>query len=273
MILPTITFLPKCPRRVVFGFNVLLTRYGWQNLRILCKIRERINKIMKLSLSLRFFKKIELFQTFSYKRQIAVFLVMLSLILCPAFIKAESYSLMEIVTGRTLITVDNRGEAWYVFPGDIRRYYLGNGQTVMDTIKRVVVPVSNSDLEKIKIGIVQINGFLDSDGDGLWDRLEQTLGTNYLSADSDGDGYADGDEIANNYNPLGPGKLPFDSNISKKYAGYILLQYQNHGEAWYVFPPDNKRYYLGNDDQAFLILTKLALGITQTNIQQVPLGW
>ncbi|MCX6784612.1 MAG: hypothetical protein NTV81_01595 [Candidatus Komeilibacteria bacterium] len=71
---------------------------------------------------------------------------------------------------------------------------------------------------------------LDSDGDGLPDNQEQTLGTNLnnpdtdadglsdrdevvvyrtnpLVADTDGDGYKDGEEVKNNYNPLGPGRL------------------------------------------------------------------
>jgi len=212
------------------------------------------------------------FKLYDYTRQIVALSIMISLILCPSFIKAQSYSLIEAVTGRTLIAVDKRGEAWYVSPRDNQRYYLGNGQTVNNTIEKVAVAISNDDLKKIKIGIIQIDDFTDTDGDGLWDRLEQVLGMNYLSADTDGDGYADGDEIANNYNPLGPSKLPFDSKISQKYAGYILLQYQNNGEAWYVFPPDNKRYYLGNGDQTFQILTKLAMGITKANLEQVPLS-
>jgi len=70
----------------------------------------------------------------------------------------------------------------------------------------------------------------DSDNDGLLDSLEKTIGTNInvidtdndglsdyeevevyhtnpLNADSDGDTYADGEEVKNGYDPNGPGKL------------------------------------------------------------------
>jgi len=71
---------------------------------------------------------------------------------------------------------------------------------------------------------------LDSDGDGLTDAEEQTLGTDPQSADTDndgltdreeakiyktdplkpdtdGDGFLDGQEVKGGYNPNGPGKL------------------------------------------------------------------
>lgn len=212
-------------------------------------------------------------KTHKHKYQIVVFLVILGLILSPTFGQAGYYSLKEIVTGRTLLTVDKGGEAWYVWPKDARRYYLGNGQTVMETINKVVVPITNSDLAKIKIGIIQIPSFLDTDGDGLWDKLEQALEMDRFSTDTDRDGWPDGEELANGYNPSGVGRPLLDLKVSKKYAGYILLQYQNNGEAWYVWPPDNKRYYLGNGNEAFKILTKLALGITQANLNRITLGY
>ncbi|HCC22358.1 TPA: hypothetical protein DEP86_03055, partial [Candidatus Uhrbacteria bacterium] len=43
---------------------------------------------------------------------------------------------------------------------------------------------------------------LDTDGDGLTDRLEETVYfTDRLVSDTDGDGYADGLEIVNGYSP------------------------------------------------------------------------
>jgi len=47
----------------------------------------------------------------------------------------------------------------------------------------------------------------DSDSDKLPDALEAKLGTDPLKADTDGDGYDDGTEVVNNYNPKGTGKL------------------------------------------------------------------
>lgn len=52
----------------------------------------------------------------------------------------------------------------------------------------------------------------DSDNDGLTDMEEIIYGTDSQNPDSDGDGYKDGAEVDNGYNPLGPGKLDSDND-------------------------------------------------------------
>lgn len=47
----------------------------------------------------------------------------------------------------------------------------------------------------------------DSDSDGLTDDQENYFGTDSNKADTDGDGYKDGEEVKNGYNPNGVGKL------------------------------------------------------------------
>jgi hypothetical protein len=47
----------------------------------------------------------------------------------------------------------------------------------------------------------------DTDGDGLSDSEEVVYGTDPLNPDTDGDTYSDGDEVQNGYNPLGEGLL------------------------------------------------------------------
>lgn len=47
----------------------------------------------------------------------------------------------------------------------------------------------------------------DKDNDQLDDLQEVVYGTNPLNPDTDGDGYLDGEEIQNGYNPLGEGKI------------------------------------------------------------------
>ena len=44
-------------------------------------------------------------------------------------------------------------------------------------------------------------------------------------------------------------------------TGKILLAVENHGEAWYINPADEKRYYLGRPDDAFKIMRGLAIGV------------
>ncbi len=49
---------------------------------------------------------------------------------------------------------------------------------------------------------------IDTDGDGLFDKEEVTIyKTNPLNPDTDGDSYEDGEEVKKLYNPNGPGKL------------------------------------------------------------------
>lgn len=50
----------------------------------------------------------------------------------------------------------------------------------------------------------------DFDADGLTNSQEGQYGTDPIRADSDGDGYVDGIEVVNGYNPLGPGKLTIE---------------------------------------------------------------
>ncbi len=46
--------------------------------------------------------------------------------------------------------------------------------------------------------------FQDRDQDGLTDQEEKALGTDWKKADTDGDGYSDGVEVKNGFNPLVP---------------------------------------------------------------------
>jgi len=48
---------------------------------------------------------------------------------------------------------------------------------------------------------------IDTDKDALADETEAKLGTDPRNADSDGDGYKDGEEVLNGYSPKGAGKL------------------------------------------------------------------
>lgn len=54
----------------------------------------------------------------------------------------------------------------------------------------------------------------DSDQDGLSTMQESLYKTSGASTDTDGDGYSDGAEVRNGYNPAGPGKLNVGPTIS-----------------------------------------------------------
>lgn len=54
----------------------------------------------------------------------------------------------------------------------------------------------------------------------------------------------------------------FDYNLAKRLKGYILLQVEFKGEAYYIYPDDSKKYYLGRPADAFNAMRKLGLGAT-----------
>jgi hypothetical protein len=58
------------------------------------------------------------------------------------------------------------------------------------------------------------------------------------------------------------------SDYSQELSGRILIQTEENGEAWYIYPSDGKRYYLGRPDDAFSIMQKLSLGASHDFINQ-----
>lgn len=55
-------------------------------------------------------------------------------------------------------------------------------------------------------------------------------------------------------------------DLSRELSGQILLQVESMGEAWYVNPSDNNRYYLGRPDDAFNVMRELGLGIKHSTL-------
>lgn len=58
--------------------------------------------------------------------------------------------------------------------------------------------------------------------------------------------------------------------LAKKLAGRILLAVENKGEAWYVNPLDYKRYYLGRPAEAFVLMQKLGMGVSNDDLKKIP---
>lgn len=54
-------------------------------------------------------------------------------------------------------------------------------------------------------------------------------------------------------------------SVNKGLRGRILLQVEAKGEAWYVNPIDNKRYFLGRPQDAFDLMRRFGLGISNSN--------
>ncbi|MFC1678483.1 thrombospondin type 3 repeat-containing protein [Patescibacteria group bacterium] len=176
--------------------------------------------------------------------------------------------LSQTLKGKILLQVEENGEAWYVFPSDLRRYFLGRPKDAFDIMRNLGIGISNSDIAQIPIAEANLLG-QDDDNDGLSNALEDSLNTDKNNSDSDSDGYSDKEEILNHFNPLGNGALNKNKELQEKMAGFIIMQIEQHGEAWYVNPDDRKRYYLGRPLDAFSVMRSLGLGITNKNLALV----
>jgi len=190
----------------------------------------------------------------------------ISILFMPKLVFAESLS--SKLKGKILLQVESKGEAWYVSPVDGKRYSMGRPNDSFNLMKKLGIGISNSNLNKIQIADENLIG-QDSDGDGLSDMAEDSIGTNKNNKDSDGDGYIDKDEILNGYNPNGAGKVTVDINFTKNNAGKIFLQTEKNGEAWYINPNNNKRYFLGRPNDTFNLMRKLGLGITNNDLNKI----
>jgi hypothetical protein len=183
-------------------------------------------------------------------------------------IKADN-TLAQKLKGKILLQVQEKGEAWYVFPADLKRYYLGRPKDALNLMKDLGLGITNKDLAKISVAKFNYGNLEDSDHDGLPNLLENALKTDPQKADSDNDGYNDSAEIYNDYNALGNNKIAIDKNLSKSMAGQILIQIEGSGEAWYVNPDNLKRYYLGRPADAFNLMRKIGLGITNNDLAKI----
>ncbi|MCB1676948.1 MAG: hypothetical protein KDI01_11700 [Halioglobus sp.] len=67
-------------------------------------------------------------------------------------------------------------------------------------------------------------------------------------------------------------KTVIDPKLVDKLKGYILLQTQAHGEAWYVHPVTGKRYYMQNGSVAYQMMRSFGLGVAETDYMKIANG-
>ncbi|OGF30891.1 hypothetical protein A2533_03090 [Candidatus Falkowbacteria bacterium RIFOXYD2_FULL_35_9] len=197
-------------------------------------------------------------------------LMMLAIVFAPV---ANAASLAQTLSGKILLQVEEHGEAWYVYPGDFHRYYLGRPADAFDLMRNLGYGITNRDLQKIPVAASNMAGGIDHDGDGLKLEVEAAFGTSDLLADTDGDGYNDYEEIFFGYSPTDPRRVRLTNEaFARQHAGKIFLQVEAHGEAWYVDTIAYNRHYLGRPADAFEIMRSLGLGITNANLAQIPIA-
>lgn len=183
------------------------------------------------------------------------------------------WKLVNRLKGKIVIQTERHGEAWYIYPNDGLRYYLRNGNVAYQVMRYLSLGITDLDLSKIPVGVDKRFQDIDTDNDGLADKLEESLKTFVQDPDTDDDGVLDGKEVLeDNTNPLGPGGIILDEKLTMRVRGRIVLQVQSRGEAWYVNPSDGKRYYMKDGEAAYQIMRFLSLGITNANINKMPIG-
>jgi hypothetical protein len=72
---------------------------------------------------------------------------------------------------------------------------------------------------------------------------------------------------------MSSGLLPKDQGLVNQLKGRILLQVERNGEAWYVNPTDEKRYFLGRPADAFAIMRQLGIGITNADLAGISINY
>ena len=118
-------------------------------------------------------------------------------------------SLANRLSGLILLQVQQYGEAWYVFPTDKKRYYLGTAQDAYSLMRRLSLGVKHSFIKKYSL-------------------------------------------------------------FPKSVLGKILLDIDDHGKAYYIYPKNKKAYYLGTPADAYTVMRMLGLGITDKDLTVIP---
>lgn len=152
-------------------------------------------------------------KSFFKKNLITVLLLLSFIFIAPPYLSAQE-NLAARLSGKILLEVQSRGEAWYINPSDLKKYYLGRPSDAFSIMKFLGQGITNNNLNKIGA----------------------------------------------------------DKNFTMQNLGKIFLQTENHGEAWYVNPAGGKKYFLGRPADAFNIMRKFGLGITNDNLNKIITG-
>lgn len=113
--------------------------------------------------------------------------------------------------GYILLQAEDKGQAWYVYPGTGKRYYLGRPDDAFSIMKSLALGAKHDFIIKTDI---------------YPDRL----------------------------------------------LGMILLDIEQNGEAYYIYPADKKKYYLARPADAFQVMRQLGQGISNQGLASIPVG-
>lgn len=190
---------------------------------------------------------------------------------CPSLsgdFQIADNQLYQKLRGQIIIRSQAAGQAYYVDPREPKLRYLGTPDRALEVLQARGQGTSNATLAKLAPGLARLYG-PDSDLDGLPDAFERSIGTKPYHFNSDNDRYSDRIELADGYDPLGPGRLKTDARLANRLAGRILLQAEHAGETWYVNPKDGKRYFFSNRYDTLALIEKAGTGVSDYTFERL----
>jgi protein-disulfide isomerase len=63
----------------------------------------------------------------------------------------------------------------------------------------------------------------------------------------------------------------YDESLANRLKGRILLQVEDHGEAWYIRNSDGMRYYMEDGNAAYQMMRYFSLGVSNADLAKIPL--
>lgn len=133
------------------------------------------------------------------------------------------------LNGKILLQVQQHGEAWYVRPESGLRYYMKDGATAYDMMRKFGLGITDNNLAAIQ-SVATV------------DELKQSI------------------------------SACIPNSSATKAKGKILLQVQQHGEAWYVDANKCRRIYMKDGATAYTLMRFLGLGIADANLAKLKIG-
>lgn len=118
------------------------------------------------------------------------------------------------------------------------------------------------------LDVVSLKRYYLADGQSAYGALRK-FGLGIKNSDLNKIPVALDSALPNNYSTS---TMPVSSTLVNRLKGRIVIQVENHGEAWYINPTNGHRYYLANGEAAYQIMRYLSLGISDINIHKITVG-
>lgn len=124
--------------------------------------------------------------------------------------------------------------------------------------------------------VVLYNIVVSSDKDTTFEaRLKENVISTSSSSSSASNAAANSSSSSSN-SSVASNSASTVSAFAKSLSGRILLQVQDKGQAWYINPVDGKKYSLGKPQDAYNLMRRFGLGISNNNLaalEKNPSAW